>query len=364
MFCIKCGAEIQEGTSFCIHCGTPVAGNFASEISKAEDPKKEKPETGSARSETPEVEIPKAEDPKKENLERKSAEPESARPETPEIEIPKAENLKTESAEPESARPETPEAEIPATEIPKTETSESDSIVIKIPKIKIPKVDNPAISETGEKVKEMGKKYLKEGVESVQKAYQHGSEQIKSGSITIPKPKLSKKKLSMIGGIAFLIVVILVLSSLMKGSGSGFSSPEKAYNAWNRGYYQHDFDLALKAWPDFDIEDRGGEAGVRAQLQSWYDDEGLAEMLTEYGTAYRYEAVGHTSLSKSDVQDLSQRMTDFYGRDIKLSDVAVIERKFVTIYDGEESTTEKETDKEEYGYAIKYKGKWYYFALF
>lgn len=313
MFCIKCGAEIQEGAGFCIHCGTPVAGNPASES----------PETESIKAESPEEENPK------------EASPES---ETP----------KTESPESENSRSEIPE---------------SDSIVIKIPKIKIPKVDNPAISETGEKVKEMGKKYLKEGVESVQKAYQHGSEQIKSGSITIPRPKLSKKKQSMIGCIAFLIVVILVISSLMKGSGSGFRSPEKAYDAWNRGYYQHDFDLALKAWPDFDIEARGGEAGVRAQLQSWYDDEGLAEMLTEYDTAYRYEAVGHTSLLKSDVEDLAQRLTNFYGRDIEISDVAVIERKFITVNDGEESTS-KETDKEENGYTIKYKGKWYYFTLF
>lgn len=319
MFCIKCGAEIQEGAGFCIHCGTPVAGNPAPESPKAESSEKENPKAGSPE------------------------------PETPKVEIPESEGL----------RP-----EIPGEAPPRAESSEADSIVIKIPKIKIPKADNPTISETGEKVKELGKKYLKDGVESVQKAYQYGSEQIKSGSITIPRAKLSKKKLSMIGGIAFLIVVILVISSLLKGSGSGFSSPEKAYDAWNRGYYQHDFDLALKAWPDFDIEYRGGEAGVRAALQSWYDDEGLAEMLAEYDTAYRYEAVGHTNLSKSEVEELSQKMTNFYGRDIKISDVATIDRKFITIVNGEESTSQKETEKEEYGYAVKYKGKWYYFALF
>lgn len=325
MFCIKCGAEIQEGTAFCIHCGTPVAANPASESPKAESPEKENPKAESPESETPKTEIPESE---------------SSRSEIPES---------------ESLRP-----EIPGETPPRAESSESDSIVIKIPKIKIPKVDNPAISETGEKVKEMGKKYLKEGVESVQKAYQYGSEQIKSGSITIPRPKLSKKKLSMIGGIALLIVVIFVLSSLFKGSGSGFRSPEKAYDAWNRGYYQHDFDLALKAWPDFDIEYRGGEAKVRAQLQSWYDDEGLAELQF----AYRYKAVDHTNLSKSKVEELSQKMTDFYGRDIKISDAATIERQFIVITDGKESDSRKETDEEEYGYAIKYKGKWYYFALF
>lgn len=319
MFCIKCGAEILEETAFCIRCGTPVAGNPAPESPKAESMKAESP---------------------------------------------KAENMKAESPEAEIPESECPRSEVPREASTRAEGSEADSIVIKIPKIKVPKVDNAAISETGEKVKELGKKYLKDGVESVQKAYQYGSEQIKSGSITISKPKLNKKKLSMIGGIALFIAVIFVVSSLFKGSGSGFSSPEKAYNAWNRGYYLHDFDLALKAWPDFDIESRGGEAGVRAQLQSWYDEEGLAEMLTEYNTAYRYEAVGHSKLLKGDVEDLSQRLTNFYGKEIKISDVAVIERKFITTVNGEESSSQKETDKEENGYTIKYKGKWYYFTLF
>lgn len=354
MFCIKCGAEILEGTAFCIRCGTPVAGNPAPESPKAE----------SMRAESPKAENMKAGSPKSETPEKGNPESGNLGPEIPEKEKPKAESPEAETPKTKIPESESPRPESPREASPKAESSESDSIVIKIPKIKVPKVDNAAISETGEKVKELGKKYLKDGVESVQKAYQYGSEQIKSGSITIPKPKLNKKKLSMIGGIAFFIVVIFVVSSLLKGSGSGFRSPEKAYNAWNKGYYLHDFDLALKAWPDFDIESRGGEAGVRAQLQSWYDDEGLGEMLTEYGGAYRYEAVGHSTLVKSDVEDLSRRLTDYYGREIKVSDVAIIERKFVSIDDGEERISEKPADKEENGYAIKYKGKWYYFTLF
>ena len=364
MFCIKCGAEIQEGTRFCIHCGTPVAEIPASESPKAESidaesPKKEGPIAAGPESETPRAETPKAETPKAE----------TPKAETPKTETPKTEILKTEISETKIPKTEMPETEIPKAEIPeeapgRTESSEADSIVIKIPKIKIPKVDNPAISETGEKVKELGKKYLKEGVDSVQKAYQYGSEQIKSGSITIPRPKMSKKKLSMIGGIVLLIVVIAVISSLFKGSGSGFSSPEKAYDAWNRGYYLHDFDLALKAWPDFDIEYQGGEAGVRAALQSWYDDEELGELLTEYDTAYLYEAVGHTKLSKSEVEQISQKIADFYGKDIKISDVALIERQFVTIINGDENPSKNEPEEETYGYAVKYEGKWYYLTFF
>ena len=353
MFCIKCGAEIQEGNRFCIHCGTPVAGNPASESPKAESPKTESPKTESPKVESIHAESPKTESPKTED----------PKPETPKVEIPK-----TEISETKIPKTEIPEIESPRSEIPKeparAESSEADSIVIKIPKIKIPKVDNPAISETGEKVKEMGKKYLKDGVESVQKAYQYGSEQIKSGSITIPKPKLSKKKLSVIGGVALLIVVILVVSSLLKGSGSGFNSPEEAYDAWNNGYYLHDFDLALKAWPDFDIEYQGGEAAVRAKLQSQYDNEGLAEMLADYDSTYGYEAVGHTNFPESQVEELSQKMTNFYGKDIKISDIAIIERQFFSTYGGERLDVENETEQETDGYAVKYKGKWYYLYLY
>lgn len=167
------------------------------------------------------------------------------------------------------------------------------------------------------------------------------------------KIKSGKKKLPIIIGAAVLaLVIIMLLKGGKSGSGSGFDSPEEAYDAWMTGFCQHDFDLTLQAEPDFFIKYMGGEDKVREVLQINYDNQIAPYVARGF---VKFESAGHTMLEKDEMKELEQGMKDAYGVKIKISAAATIHQQAV-------SQTER-SDAGTSGYAFKHKGKWYYINI-
>lgn len=139
------------------------------------------------------------------------------------------------------------------------------------------------------------------------------------------------------------LIVILVLGSLMKGSGAGFSSPEKAFEAYRNGQAHHEFDQMIKAYPDFVIKYYGGKGEFK---EAWD---------REYGNgadSFTYKAVDHSTLDKNTAEEIEQKINNAFGSNVKISDVAKITYRLVN--------DEIETGFVTGGYAVKYKGKWFY----
>ena len=144
----------------------------------------------------------------------------------------------------------------------------------------------------------------------------------------------------------------MLLRSCAKGPGSGFGSPEEAFDAWMTGFCQQDFDLALRAEPDFVIKYEGGEDRLKETLQRNYNND--VAPLAAKGFV-KFEATGHVMLGEEETKELEQRMENVYGVDIKLSAAARINHRSVTT-DGNGTTGIS-------GYAFKYKGKWHYLNI-
>lgn len=158
------------------------------------------------------------------------------------------------------------------------------------------------------------------------------------------------RKLFGLGVIA--LIVILVLVSLMKGSGAGFKSPEAAFEAWMNGFNHHDFDLMLRAEPDFQIEYEGGKTKLKETIQRNYDN----DVAGRYDHPYRYKAVGHSMLDKDEAKKFEQKINEEFSTNVKFSAVATVDYELIMEYEGGELSSEGTS-----GYAVKYKGKWYYF---
>lgn len=164
------------------------------------------------------------------------------------------------------------------------------------------------------------------------------------------------KKVFAIGAAALIVIVaIVVLVSVLKGSGSGFDSPEEAFEAWMNGYMQHDFDLRLRAEPDFEIKHDGGETEVKKLLQEGYEQQ-IAKY-EESGNTAIYDAVGSYTLDKDEAEAVIQHINNEFDVDAKISEVAVVDYKLTV---RTKSGMETDPHYDSSGYAIKYKGKWYF----
>lgn len=150
------------------------------------------------------------------------------------------------------------------------------------------------------------------------------------------------RKVFGLGAIALVVIVVLVL--LMKGSGAGFSSPEKAFEAYRNGQAHHEFDQMIKAYPDFVIEYYGGKGEFKEAWDRQYGGKGV--------DSFTYKAVDHSTLDKNAAEEIEQKINNAFGSNVKISDVAKITYKMVN----DEIETGLVTD----GYAVKYKGKWFY----
>lgn len=172
-----------------------------------------------------------------------------------------------------------------------------------------------------------------------------------------PKAISGNKKVFGIGAVAALIV-ILVLGSLMKGSGAGFSSPEKAMEAYLDGFSHADFDRMLKAYPDFVVKYNGGKDSLLEGIQSNYN--GQFGDYADQGYEFVYKATGHSMLDKDEAKKVEQEINDAFDINVKFPDVATIDYEIIMTH-GAETTV---SDSHIGGYAVKYKGKWYYFNVF
>ena len=243
MFCMKCGNEIPEWAKFCIKCGNPVPEDLISknpqESSAAENPAVENPAPERAAAENPA--------------------PVTAAVENPAVsENPTQEN---------SAAPQEKSATVKAVigEMGKKLESAKPMIDKMGEKLESAK---PMIDKMGEKLEsakpmigEMGKK-----LESAKPVVGKIGEKLKI--------KPDRKKLPvMIGAVVLILAVIMLLRSCAKGPGSGFGSPEEAFDAWMTGFCQQDFDLALRAEPDFVIKYEGGEDRLKETLQRNYNND-------------------------------------------------------------------------------------------
>lgn len=173
----------------------------------------------------------------------------------------------------------------------------------------------------------------------------------KSVAKNLSESKIKKKSIAMLGIGAIAFIVILAIALLTKGSGAGFSSPEKAFEAWLNGYNHHDFDLMLRAEPDFQIEYEGGKTQLKETLQRNYDN----DVAGRSDHQYRYEAIGHTVLDKDEAKEFEQKISKEFDTNVKFSAVATVDYELIMEYEDGELRSASIG-----GYAIKYKGKWYY----
>lgn len=173
--------------------------------------------------------------------------------------------------------------------------------------------------------------------------------------------KSGNKKPLMIG-IAALVVLVILIVVLVRGcaggsSGSGFRSPEEAYEAFFNGYSGQDFDRMMKALPDFWIEYFGGEEAERQQLQSNYERDWSGAYAN--GLQYiSYRATDHTLLSEEEAAKVEQEVNDAFGIDVHFTAVATIEYELTKNWGTTKETEEVSSGTG--GYAYKYEGKWYY----
>lgn len=165
--------------------------------------------------------------------------------------------------------------------------------------------------------------------------------------------KKDNRKWFGIGAIALVCIAIWGLISLFKGSGGGLDSPEEAFDTYFEGFWGHDFDLMLSVSPDFEVKYEGGESAVRAQLQKNYDNQ--VRDYVSNGYRFTFKATGHTMLDKDEVKRVEKEMSEAYDARIKLSAAAIIDYNIIMKYEGTEKVSSLSS-----GYAVKYKGKWYY----
>ena len=176
----------------------------------------------------------------------------------------------------------------------------------------------------------------------------------------------SGNKKPLLIGIAALVVLVLLIVVLVKGcaggsSGSGFRSPEEAFEAFFNGYSEQDFERMMQAFPDFWIEYFGGEEAERQQLQRNYENDWVP--LYEGGLQYTHcRATGHTLLSEEEVAQIEQEINDDFGVDIHVTEAATIEYELINNYGSTKET--EEVSSHTGGYAYKYDGKWYYTNYF
>ena len=274
MFCTKCGARIQEGAKFCIHCGNPVAGGAVNN-----------PET-----------VPVAGNPVAgEVVNNPEAVPAAGNPMAGEV----------------VNNPET----VPYAGNPVAGGTVNNPGGV-------PYVGNPVINRTG------------------------------NGSGAKP----NRRKLYMIGALALIAVVIFAITSLFRGSGAGLGSPEEALEAYLNGYWEHDFDRMLEAYPDFRIKADGGRDRLKETIQRNYDVQ-IAEYV-DAGYLFTYRAIGHTILDRDEAERVEQDVNDTFGVDVSFSAVATVEYQMIMNYEGTEKISSMTG-----GYAVKYKGKWYFFNV-
>ena len=171
----------------------------------------------------------------------------------------------------------------------------------------------------------------------------------------LQKLKQVKHKKLVIGIACAVIFAGIVVS---RNSGAGFSSPEKACEAYLNGLYQHDFDLVLKAIPDYVIE-YNGKAGQMEEIEDDYDL--FARDFVDQGYQYTFKATGHSILDKDEAAEAAELINFFYDTDTDFSAVATIECQ-QTIKN--ENAKSESTYSNIAGYAVKYKGKWYYFDYY
>lgn len=151
------------------------------------------------------------------------------------------------------------------------------------------------------------------------------------------------------------LIVILVLGSLMKGSGSGFSSPEKAMEAYLDGFSHADFDRMLKAYPDFVVKYNGGKDSLLEGIQSNYN--GQFGDYADQGYEFVYKAASHSILDKDEAKIVENEINLAFDTNVSFSAVATVDYKIIMKYNGK--TTENPAVYTA-TYALKYKGKWYY----
>lgn len=179
------------------------------------------------------------------------------------------------------------------------------------------------------------------------------------------KPKLKidfkNKKVLIIAAVALVVVIAaIVLIVTLGGRGSGgYSTPEAAMEAYLDGFCNADFDRILTAYPDFSIKYNGGEDSIKRQLKISYDRQ-FGERAAK-GYYYEYKAVGHTLLEKDEAKRIEKNMCAEFNTDVSFSAIATVDYK---LSGGVGDTFIEGTDINTTGYAVKYKGKWYFINTF
>ena len=174
------------------------------------------------------------------------------------------------------------------------------------------------------------------------------------------KQKLKERKYkALIAGIACAVVVVFFVGiAVSKSVGAGLGSPEEAFEAWLNGYNRHDFDLMLKAYPDFRLEYEGGKAKLTETLQKNYNMQ--LKKYEDQGILLIYRATDHSMLDKDEAEKVEQEINDAYDANVHFSAVATVDYQLIVVNGDTKNTSSLKTG----GYAVKYKGRWYYFNHF
>ena len=166
--------------------------------------------------------------------------------------------------------------------------------------------------------------------------------------------KATPKMLRLLAIAAVALVAIIVFVNVLKGGGSGFGSPEEAFEAYYNGMVQQDYDRSLKAMPDFVIAYLGGEDGAKAYLQQSYRDS--YQQYIENGDQITYKAPGSME-ADSAIDIIEPDLNNWFGTDVKLDGLAEVKYEFIA---QNEDTGTDYSDSGYTEYGIKYKGKWYF----
>ena len=179
---------------------------------------------------------------------------------------------------------------------------------------------------------------------------------VESGAGKTPKVKSGNRKWLIVGAVAFIGIVISAVVLLSRGFGAGLSSPEEAFEAYLNGYSKHDFDLMLRAYPDFRIEYNGGRDKMKEELQENYDIQ--VSKYADNDIQIIYKAVGHSILDGDEAESIEQGINDTFGVDVSFSAVATVDYQLIVV-NGDTENVSTFTG----GYAVRYKGRWYYFNV-
>lgn len=227
-----------------------------------------------------------------------------------------------------------------------------------------PVTENPAAENPVPKNTETGNPVVPEGLAAVKPVIDKVGKKLESAKPVTgemdkgQKTKLDKKKLAILGAAVVALVIIVLLKGRGGGgeAGSGFSSPEKAFDAWVEGFYLNDFDVTLQAYPDFAIEYEGGEAKLKEKLPKAY-----IEFSDMESYKFKYKAVGHTMFEEDRIGALERKLREeLDAADVEISDGAIIHYEMVFLSDDGKEIESSSTSEHTCGYAFKYKGKWYF----